>query len=169
MSEHHDHTTKPMEQAARASADVFRKANEAARDSARSGLETATQGFQRLTDQFTQVLGFSGPQSEELTRRSSENVQAVTEASTVITKGAQELSREWLNIAQDRHAKNIDGIKRLAGCRSVQDLIAVQSDLLRDGVQELISTNKRFAEFSVRLANEAAQPFQNRAGASRAA
>ena len=93
----------------------------------------------------------------------------MTEASTVITKGAQELSRELINFAQDRHAKNIEGIKRLAGCRSVQDLIAVQSDLLRDGVQELISTNKRFAELSVRLANEAAQPFQNRATASRAA
>ena len=169
MSEHHDHTTKPIEQAARASADVFLKANEAARDSARSGLETATQGFQHLTDQFTRVLGFSGLQSEELTRRSSENVQAMTEASAVITKGAQELSRELINFAQDRHAKNIDGIKRLAGCRSVQDLIAVQSDLLRDGVQELISANKRFAELSVRLANEAAQPFQNRATASRAA
>jgi len=115
------------------------------------------------------VLGFSGPQSEELTRRSSENVQAVTEASTVITKGAQELSREWLKIAQDRHAKNIDGIKRLAGCRSVQDLIAVQSDLLRDSLQELINTNKRVAELSVRLANEAAQRFQTQASASRAA
>ena len=169
MSEHRDYTTNPTDKTAQASADVFRKANEAARDSARSGLEAATQGVRRLTDQFTQVLGFSGPQSEELTRRSSENVRALTEASTVIAKGAQELSREWLDLAQDRHAKNIDGIKRLAGCRSVQDLIAVQSDLLRDGVQELISTNKRFAELSVRLANEAAQPFQNRATASRAA
>jgi len=169
MSDHINYKTDAAEKAAQASADVFRKVNEAARDSARSGLEAATQEFQRLTDQFTQVLGFSGPQSEELTRRSSENVQALTEASTVITKGAQELSRELINFAQDRHEKNIEGIKRLAGCRSVQDLIAVQSDLLRDGVQELISTNKRVAELSVRLANEAAQPFQNRATASRAA
>ena len=122
-----------------------------------------------MTDQFTQVLGFSGPQSEELTRRSSENVQVLTEASTVIAKGTQELSREWLDFAQDRHAKNIDGIKRLAGCRSVQDLIAVQSDLLRDSLQELINTNKRVAELSVRLANEAAQRFQTQASASRAA
>ena len=155
MSENRDYTTNPTDKTAQASVDVFRKANEAARDSARSGLETATQGFQHLTDQFTQVLGFSGPQAEELTRRSSENIQAVTEAGTVLAKGAQDLSREWLGFAQDRQAKNMEGFKRLVGCRSVQDLIAVQSDLVRDSFQELIATNKRMAELSVRVANDA--------------
>jgi hypothetical protein len=36
-----------------------------------AGLNTATQSFQRVTDQFTRMLGFNGPQAEELARRSS--------------------------------------------------------------------------------------------------
>src|ERR1051325_9151205 len=77
------------EQTARAGADVFRRGTETARDTLQSGLNTGTETFQRITDQFTQVLGFNGPQAEELARRSSQNLQAVSQASTVMVKGAQ--------------------------------------------------------------------------------
>ena len=67
-----------------------------------SGLNTATQTFRRMTDQFTQVLGFNGPQSEELARRSSQNLQAVSQAGTVLARGAQEVSQEVFGFVQDR-------------------------------------------------------------------
>ena len=74
------------EQTARAGADVFRRGTETARDSLQTGLNTATQTFQRMTDQFTKVLGFNGPQAEELARRSSQNLQAVSQASSVLMR-----------------------------------------------------------------------------------
>src|SRR5215213_7578493 len=82
-----DEAARVGEQTARAGADVFRRGSETARDTVQSGLNTATQSFQRMTDQFTQVLGFNGPQAEELTRRSSQNLQAVSQASTVLARG----------------------------------------------------------------------------------
>src|SRR3954466_4769058 len=81
------------EQTARAGADVFRRGTETARDNLQSGLNTATQTVQRMTDQFTKVLGFNGPQSEELNRRPSQNLQAVSQASSVLMKGAGGLTR----------------------------------------------------------------------------
>jgi hypothetical protein len=89
-----DEAARVGEQTARAGADVFRRGAETARDNLQSGLNTATQTFQRVTDQFTQVLGFSGPQAEELAHRSSQNLQAISQASTVLAKGAQEVSHE---------------------------------------------------------------------------
>ena len=97
-----DEAARVGEQAARTGADLARRSAETARDTLQSGLNTATQTFQRMTDQFTQVLGFYGPQSEELARRSSQNLQAVSQASTLLVKGAQDVSREWVNSAQDR-------------------------------------------------------------------
>ena len=158
-----DEAARVGEQAARTGVDIARRSAETARGTLQSGLNTATETFQRITDQFTQVLGFSGLQSEELARRSSQNLQAVSQASTVIVKGAQDVSREWFNSAQERLTKGMDGLNRLAGARSVQDFVAVQSDLARDDLQQVIDTNKRVAELSVRVADEAAQIIQTQA------
>ena len=126
-----DEAARVGEQTARAGADMARRGTETARDTFQSGLNTATETFQRMSDQFTKVLGFNGPQSEELTRRSSQNLQAVSQANSVLARGAQEATREVLNLVQDRLHKNVEAVNRLAGTRSVQDFVAVQSDLVR--------------------------------------
>ena len=158
-----DEAARVGEQTARAGADIARRATEAARNAVESGLNTATQTFERVTDQFTKVLGFSGPQAEELARRSSENIQAVTQASTVLARGTQEVSQEVFGLVQDRLTKNLDAVNRIVGTRSVQDFVAVQSDLARDTLQQVIETNKRIAEVSLRIADEAAGIIQARA------
>ena len=158
-----DEAGRVGEQTARAGADIANRSTETARSAMEAGLNTATQTFQRAADQFTNVLGFSGPQAEELARRSSENVQAVTQASTVLVRGAQEVLQEVFGLVQKRLQKNIDAMNRIVGARSVQDFVAVQSDLARDTLQEVIETNRRAAEVSLRIAEEAGRVIQAQA------
>src|SRR4051794_4418587 len=85
-----DETARVGEQTARAGADMARRGTETARDPSQSGLNPANETFQRMSDHFTQVRGFNGPQAGELPRRSSQNLQAVSQASSVLARGAQE-------------------------------------------------------------------------------
>ena len=117
-----DEAARVGEQAARAGADVTRRGAEVARDTFQTGLNTASESFQRMADQFTNVLGFNGPQAEELARRSSQNIQAVTEAGSVLARGAQVISQEVFGLIQERLRKNADAVNQLARARSVQCL-----------------------------------------------
>ena len=113
------------EQALRAGADAARRNGEAAQDAMKAGLNTATQGFQQVTDQFKRTLGFAEPQSEELSRRSSQNLEAVTQSTAVLAQGAQEISREWFGLVQEQLKRNMEGLNALTHCSSVQDIVAV--------------------------------------------
>src|SRR5215203_5142475 len=60
-----DEAARVGEQTARAGADIANRGTEAARNAVEAGLNTAAQSFQRVSDQFTKVLGVSGPPAEE--------------------------------------------------------------------------------------------------------
>ena len=122
--------------------------------------KAADENIQCIMDQVTQMLGFSGPQAEELARRSSENLQAVTRASTVLAQGAQEFSNEVFGLVQNRLTKNVEAVYRILGSRSVPDLLAIQGDLVRDTVWQVLATNKHIMERSLRLTEEAVQAIQ---------
>ena len=135
-------------------------------DTREGGLIPATQSFQCMTGQVKQVLGLSECGAEEQTRRASQNLQAVRQASTVLVRGAQEVSQEWFGLVQEQLTKRVEGLNRMAGCRSVRAFVAAQSELMRDNLQLAIDTNRRIAALSVRIADEAADAIQAQADAS---
>jgi hypothetical protein len=151
-----EEAAKASEQAMRVGLDVAQRAAEAAREN----IESAFRGFQRATEQLTQA---AGPEAQALTRQSSENTGAVSQASSVLASGLQEASREWFGLARERLAKNIEAFGRLARCRSPQDLIVVQSDLARDNIQQAIETSRRVGQVSLRIAQDAAGILQTEA------
>jgi phasin family protein len=92
--------------------------------------------------------------------RSSQKIDAISQASRIMANGAQEISRELFGLTQDRFARDLDGLNRLANCRSVQDIVAVQSDIVGDRLGQAVESSRRMAEVSARVANEAARIIQ---------
>ncbi len=121
----------------------------AAKDTAHDTLNRAAEGVQVATD-------FARQQTESAARLSAHGTEAITEAGTVLARGMQEISGEWLSVVQEQAQKNLEGLNALVGCRSPQDFISVQSRLVRDNLERAVASNQRLTELSVKVVNEAA-------------
>src|SRR5215218_4603892 len=131
-----------------------------------TGNEPANPSAETGQTAVAEVPGMAAPvideaaQAGEQAACASQNLQAVTQASTVLARGFQEASHEVFRSAQNRLTKNMDGLNRMAGCRSVRAVVAAQSELMRDNLQLTIDTNRRIAELWVRIADEATGAIQ---------
>ena len=130
---------------------------EKAQDAMRSGLNSASENTQRFTDQVTQAYGITGEGREELTRQGAQSLEMMTQASTMLTRGVQDLSREWFSLTQERLQKNVEDLSVLARCQSLPDFMAAQSNIMRHNLEQTIEGTRRIAEVATRVANEAGQ------------
>ena len=127
-----------------------------ATDHAENVMQTGIQAAQRVADEFSRVFGV-GSQNEDLTRQATQNLEAITETGSILMRGFQDVSREWLELTQERLRKNTEGMTKLAQCRTLPDLAVVQSDLARDNLNQIIDVTRRIAERSMKVADEAAK------------
>ncbi len=140
-----------------ATAEAARVGAETMQQTLQTGLDVAYKVAQRSTDQFLQVFGLSGQQSQELAQQSSQNVQAIANTSTVLARGFQDIVREWLSFTQSRLDQNFDRLSAFRTCRSVPDLFAQQSDLIRENLEEMIDKGQQIMQHTTEVTREAAR------------
>jgi hypothetical protein len=109
----------------------------------------------RSTGQAMQILNSPSAEPRGITEGASENLKALAQSNTVLVRGLQDVSREWFELSQKRLQKNLEGLNALARCRSMNDLVAVQSSLIRDNLEQTVDNSRRIAELTIQLANEA--------------
>ena len=156
MSAAHN-TTNQANDRAKGGREYIHAKMEETQDAMRSGLNSASENTRRFTDQVTQAYGITGEGREELTRQGAQSLEMMTQASTMLTRGVQDLSREWFSLTQERLQKNLDDFGVLARCRSLPDVMATQSNIMRHNLEQTIEGTRRIAEVATRVANEAGQ------------
>src|SRR3954469_19924221 len=133
------------------------RATEDAWKSMESSVDAASQGVQNASDQFARTLGYSGEEGERLARQSGQNVEAITKFGTVLTQAYQDTSREWYGLAERQLQRNLEGLSKLAHCRSVQEFAATQSGLIRESLQHVVQDSRLIAENSLGAVNDASK------------
>jgi hypothetical protein len=146
------------ERTARAGADVLHRNSEQMRQTFEMGSDAAARVAERAFGQFARAFGVvTGENAQQVTQQSTRNVEAILHSSAIIADGMQTISREWLTFVQNRAERSMAQFEAFTNCRSVQDCIAAQTELVRDNLQDLLQTAKRVAEVSTRMADEAVQ------------
>jgi hypothetical protein len=143
-------------------ADTMKAGVEGAQTIARTMQETVENNLgalseltRRSTEHAVRLFALPSGNAEGLTGQTSENLRAVTQSGTALARGFQDVSREVFELSQKRLQRNLDGLNQLARCRSVADLVAAQSSLLRDNLEQTLDNSRRIAELASQVIDEA--------------
>jgi hypothetical protein len=150
-----DTAVKASEEMARAGANLIRQNAELFQKSWSFGADMAAGMMNRATDYLGRSLGVSGDEAQKATDRSAHNAETLLYSATMVAKGVNGASQEYFDFVRHQLEKNMKGMNELWRCRSPQDVAAVHTDLVRETVSDLFERNRRIADMSLRLADDA--------------
>jgi phasin family protein len=145
------------EDVARAGANLLQQNAELLQNTWRFGLDTATAAMGRSTDQLGRTLGLSGNEAQQAAERSARNAEGIFYSSAAATKLMSTMSQEYFEFVRRQIENTIDRMNELWRSRTPQDVVAVQSELMRDTVETALQSSRRMADMSLKLADDAAK------------
>ncbi|HEV2363199.1 MAG TPA: phasin family protein [Caulobacteraceae bacterium] len=150
-----DSLGRGMHDTVRASEAVQRAAFETARHAAETGSRQAEGILGAWSEATLRVFGVDSGDVGEVTERAERNLRGVSAATTSLVRGGEAIAREWFALIQAGVRSNLEGVGRLAACRSVPDLAAVQSDLARERLERIVTGFHAIASASQRAIEDA--------------
>jgi len=145
---------KASEEVSRVSADLLNQNAEMLQNTWRFGMEAVAEAMNRSSDHLARTFGWTG-EAQQATERSVRNTQSVMESATAVSKGLNEISREYFQFARRQMEKNMDRMNELWRCRTPLEFAAVQSELIRDTMTGAIESGRRVADMSLKVADDA--------------
>jgi len=155
-----EETAQNLTSSVKAGAENVEKIARTAQGTVQNGLGAAFDVARSSAGGLMAMFGLAGPRADRAqvgTEQAGKNIQAVVQTSTVLMRGIQDVSRECLEMSRDRLQRNLSGFTVLGRCRSIHDLIAVQTSFIRGNLELTIENSRRLAELAVDVAQEATQ------------
>ena len=143
------------ERTARAGAEAARRNAETMSSHWRSNSDLAGRIAERSIDRFSKMFGLGSDTARQTIERSSGNLQALMESTTIIAGGLQNVSGEWMRFVQSRFEDNMDHFDDLMGCRTLQECVARQTEMVRDNFEAFLHSVRRASELSTQVADDA--------------
>lgn len=142
---------------ARAAAETVAAAGKRGAETGAEIFQFSTKAVQRSMEQISSIFGLTGDGAkvQEAVHRSTRNLDAVMQCNTELVKGGQEITQIWLDGIQTRIRHNVANIEQLLGCRTLMEFNAVESDIVRQWMEDVMQNNVRLSETSVQIARAA--------------
>ena len=116
--------------------------------------------MQRGSEQTIQLFGLATDEAGNVARRASDDLRALAQSGEAFRSGVQSISREWFELSQARMQQNLDDLSAVFRSRSLPDLVAAQSTMVRHNVEMMIENGQRLMRASMRMAEKARQPLE---------
>jgi len=113
-----------------------------------------TQLTERSGERFTNTFGLGYERAQNVTEQSARNLGPALQSGTVFASALRIISQELLNFVQERMHQNLTRLLALTYCRTPPQLIAAQTDLIRDNVEGFVRSTGRITGVSMRMVHE---------------
>lgn len=102
---------------------------------------------------------------DDLAAFSKENIDAAVQASTILAKGMEDLSKAMMAYAQSSVEQSVETGKVLLGVKTLRELVDLQSSYAKSSFDRLVSEGTKLSELSVKITNDAFAPLNARINA----
>lgn len=133
--------------------------------SARHGVEQAAASVNRLIDQLGEAMGMTGQGAEAAqaaTKQASHNLELLTETASIVTRTWNEMSAEWSRMAAAQVERNTHLMNEMLRIRTPQELLAIQTEMVRQSLECSLACTGRMAEMTSRMVQDASQAVARR-------
>ena len=111
--------------------------------------KTTQQSFDTL---YTQLDSF--------VKQVQTSAQAAVQANTTLTKGTEDIARQWLAFSQDCLEKTTAASKDLLTAKTVNEAVEKQSQFAQASFNELVAEATKLSEQAVKVSTEAFEPLK---------
>jgi hypothetical protein len=142
------------EDVARASANLLQQNAETLQTLWRFGLDVPSVVMGRSADQIGRTLGVSGNDAQRAAEHSAHNAEMILHSTTAMSKIVTAMSSEYVEFWRHQIETSMGRMSDLWRCRTPQDVVAVQTDLVRDSMGAFLKSSRRLADMSVKMVDD---------------
>ena len=92
------------------------------------------------------------------------NDTATADAGSAVAGGLQDIAQAWMDYAQQVMDRTTEATESLLKCRSFNDMLGVQAELMRGHLQAFLDQSTKLAEITNRMAVRSMDAIRDAAG-----
>lgn len=159
-----------VEQAVKASQETVEKAVKVSKETAekayKGGTDAVTKGYDQAIATAREQVGKAFPQAadkfDDFATYNKANLDAALAAGAIFAKAIETFGQEVMTYNQKAVEDGVANAKKLLGCKTLQEVIEVETEFARANFDRLVTESTKISELVTKVANETAEPLQAR-------
>jgi len=95
---------------------------------------------------------------EDVLAYNRNNMEALMKVSTIWVKGVQDINKEMTALASASLEQSVNASKQIMGCKTVEEVIAVQSGLAKANYDKVVAESRKLSDMGIKLAENTTAP-----------
>jgi hypothetical protein len=139
----------------------------AVEQTAQEVVEDGVRAVSEFSRRSSESIGRQSQEAQALFNHVPDYLQAMARSNRILAGGAGTITLEWFGLRQERLLKNLESMADFLSCRTIPDIVSLQSALVRGNIERMLENSQRLVQLTAQVAQEATrtltgQPEQNR-------